>query len=324
MSVRPSVLVLGGGPDAEREVSLVSARSVADALQAAGHIVHRRTIDRPTAADLRAMIGDVVFPVLHGPWGEGGPMQDLLDADGRPYVGCRPQAARLAMDKIATKLVSARSGVRTAAAAVLNTLDDQPPLPLPLVVKPVHEGSSVGVYICRTPADWARAIDAVRAARAEHPARVSMAETAILDGKRELTVGVLDGVALSPIEIVPAVEFYDYQAKYQRNDTRYVVGPALPPGVEDQLRASAVTLARALGVRHLCRVDFLLDAHGVPWMLEVNTMPGFTEHSLLPMAAAAGRPASVEGGAVGGRDPMPMPALCSWLVSLAVRDHARH
>ncbi|MCE7974613.1 MAG: D-alanine--D-alanine ligase [Leptolyngbya sp. PLA1] len=300
------VLVLGGGPDAEREVSLVSSRGVADALAAGGtYDVNYVVIDRPRASELAAMRGDVVFPVLHGPFGEGGGLQDLLAKGGRPFVGCGPHAARIAMDKMASKLAAASLGVRTAAAHVLNEGDGACPMPLPVVVKPVHEGSSVGVHICRDEAQWAVACEAVSNERRSGLRRAYMVEAGVLGGS-EITVGVLDGKALPIIRIVPSVGFYDYEAKYNRDDTKYEPNPALPPGVGAEVQNAAEALARRIGVRHLCRVDFLLDREGRPWFLEVNTMPGFTSHSLLPMAAHAA-----------GLD---FPMLAERLVGMAIRD----
>lgn len=303
-----SVLVFGGGPDAERAVSLDSARGVAQALRDAGFTVYHETIDCPTLTELRDLSGDVVFPVLHGAWGEGGPLQDLLEADGRPYVGSGPSAARMAMDKLATKLVAARLGIPTPEAVALNVRDAVCPLGLPVVVKPVHEGSSVGLHLCRDEAAWASALDDARRAAHDSPGRVCMAERLI--GGRELTVGLVARpgtatlAALPVIEIVPAAGPYDYSAKYERDDTQYRVAPNLPAGVAERIGRDAERLAAALGVRHLARVDFLLDAEDRPWLLEINTMPGFTSHSLLPMAARAV-----------GLDP---PALCRSLVGAAL------
>jgi len=302
-----SVLVLAGGPDAERSVSLDSARCVAEALRDCGEFrVEACTIDVPTPNELRALPGEVIFPALHGPFGEGGPMQDLLEADGRPYVGSGPLAARQAMDKMATKLAAARIGVTTPEAAVLNIADDRPPLPCPFVVKPVHEGSSVGVYLVHTEAQWPIALDAMRADSRKHPDRVFMVERLIAG--RELTVGLLDtgaGLEAMPVtEIRPAEGFYDFEAKYDRDDTAYTVDPELPPGVAESARRDALAVARTLGVRDLARADFLLDHAGRAWFLEINTMPGFTGHSLLPMAAATR-----------GFD---LPRLCGHLVSLAL------
>jgi D-alanine-D-alanine ligase len=287
MSGRASVLVLGGGPDAEREVSLRSAAGVAAALREAGHEVEHAEIGALTAPELAALRGEVVFPVLHGAWGEGGPMQDLLERDGRPFVGCRARAARLAMDKVATKLAASAAGLATAPGAVLNRADAGCPLPLPVVVKPVHEGSSVGLMMCHGEHDWLRAH--ARVASGEFGDRAFMVEGMIRG--RELTVGVVAGEggalgALPLIEIVAAGGVYDYDAKYQRTDTRYIVGPDLPGETARALQRGALELARRIGVRHLCRVDFLLDGEGGAWLLEVNTMPGFTATSLLPKAAA--------------------------------------
>lgn len=307
------VLVLGGGPDAERDVSLNSARAIADALLAAGFAVERRTIERITADDLSRMPGQVIFPALHGGWGEGGPLQDILESDGRPFVGSLSRPARRAMDKIATKLVAAELSIATPAAHVLDWRDHVCPMELPVVIKPVHEGSTIGLYLCRTPQDWtdARSAIADEAQQSETP-RAYMIEPMVgAQGggrARELTVGLLDGRALPIIEIVPADGFYDYEAKYTRNDTRYLLDPELPPGVAERIREQTVRIARALGVRHVARTDFMLDGSGTPWFLEINTMPGFTDHSLVPKAAA--------------HMGLPMPELCATLVRIAQRDHA--
>lgn len=306
-SALKTVLVLGGGPDAEREVSLSSAAGVAAAIRESGRYeVVEKTIDRLTLAQLRALPGDVIFPVLHGSFGEGGPLQDLLEPSGRPYVGSGPAAARLAMDKMATKLTAARIGIPTADACVLNLKDEACPLPLPVVVKPVHDGSSVGLHMVRKAEQW----PAVRRGLAEdvrsRPDRVYMVER-LIPGK-ELTVGVIDGRALPTIHIQPADGPYDYEAKYHRDDTQYLLDPALPPGVDASIKAHSVALCAAVGVRHVARVDYLLDEAGAPWLLELNTMPGFTSHSLVPKASAHAGQA--------------MPALCAGLVDLALRDHA--
>lgn len=301
------VAVLGGGPDAEREVSLNSSAAVAAALsESPRHKVARTVIDRLDQAALAAIPGDVVFPVLHGGFGEGGPLQDLLEFDGRPYVGCRPHAARTCMDKFATKLAGAGIGIATQPASVYNPRDPGCPIEFPVVLKPIHEGSSVGVHFARDRTEFTAAAAAVREDMNRFPARVYMIERAV-DGGRELTIGVLDGAPLPIIEITPKVAFYDYEAKYNRDDTRYTVGPELPSGLASRLSDAAVRLAAAVGVRHLCRVDFLLDRSGQPWLLEINTMPGFTSHSLVPMAAAS--------------TGVNMTVLCTKLVDMALRDH---
>jgi D-alanine-D-alanine ligase len=299
--VRPVALVLGGGPDAEREVSIQSSRAVADALDQSGQFaVEYRLIDAP--AHLRDLPGDVLVPVLHGGWGEGGPLQDIMEHDGRPYVGCGPTAARLCMDKMATKLAAARLGIATAEAAIVNPRDPGSPLAPPAVVKPVHDGSSVGLHMGRDASSLRTGLEAARA-----DTRAFMIER-LIPG-RELTCGLLDtGSGLRPlplIEIIPSAGPYDYAAKYQRDDTRYVVNPDADA---EAIGRDALALAGVLGVRHLARADFLLDARGTHWLLEINTMPGFTGHSLLPKAA----------GAIG----IAMPALCAGLCRLAMEGRS--
>ena len=281
---------------------------VANAIRKSGRYeVVEQTIDRISLAELRALPGDVVFPVLHGSFGEGGPLQDLMESDGRPYVGCRPAAARLAMDKLATKLCAARAGIPTAEAHAFNIRDEACPLPLPVVVKPVHDGSSVGLHICKDSQAWSAACRDVEADVKSKPGRVYMIERYIAG--KELTVGLLDGKPLPIIHIAPAEGVYDYEAKYKRKDTRYLLDPELPAGMDGTIKDYAERLGRAIGVRHVSRVDFLLDAHGHPWLLEINTMPGFTATSLVPKAAAHS-----------GTD---MPSLCALLVDFALRDSGR-
>ncbi len=297
--------LLCGGPDEERDISLRGASQVADALTSLDIDAQLLVCDRHVPKS--AAFADVLFPVIHGPWGEGGPLQDELEKCGKPFVGCKSGAARLAMDKIATKMAAARVGVPTLMAGVLNGRDAVPLFGLPCVIKPVHEGSSVGVHICRNAEQWEKGLRAVEADRIKHPHRMYMIERAAI-GAREMTVGVLDGEALPIVEIKPAaaVEFYDYEAKYNRDDTQYVVGPVLPGDLATRMQEYAVRVAKEIGVRHLSRVDFLVDKDNQPWLLEVNTLPGFTSHSLFPMAA----------NAVG----LDFPKLTARLVELALRD----
>ncbi len=312
MNARPTVLVLGGGPDAERDVSIVSSRAVAQALMDSGRFeVRYELIESIGPCDVRAMAGDVVFPVLHGPFGEGGPLQDLLEQSGRAYVGSGPRAARLAMDKITTKLLASSLGIATPEAAVINPMDPVCPIGTPCAVKPVHDGSSVGLTMCREPEDWAGALATVRGDVRSRPDRAWMAER-LVEG-RELTVALIEGghglVCAGVVEIAPPDGVYDYAAKYERGDTRYVVDPELPAGVSERISERSLRLCETLGVRHLARVDFMLDHEsGEAMLLEVNTMPGFTAHSLLPMAAKAR-----------GLD---LPALCGRLVDGALGERA--
>lgn len=299
----PGVLVLKGGPDAEREVSIHSGGEVAAALHASGRFhVTEQIIHRPTIFELKALVesagAQVIFPVLHGRWGEGGPLQELLEQLALPYVGSQPRAAALAMDKLQTKALVSVEGVPTPPSQELDASGTtRCSIKPPLVLKPVDDGSSVDLRICRNEAE-------VIAARKQlHPRRGRLMAEAYVKG-RELTVGIVLDQPLPIIEIIPAVAFYDYDAKYSREDTRYVIDPDLPPGVAEQCVEMAMMAYRTLGCRDVSRVDIMFDGEK-PWFLEINTMPGFTTHSLVPMAS---RKRGVE-----------MPELCASLV-LAARD----
>ncbi len=285
-----------GGPDAEREVSLMSGKETAQALRDCGQFaVIEHIIDDPSVDELGELGGDVVFPVLHGPWGEGGRLQERLELLGKPFVGSPSDAARLAMDKMATKMLLSADGIPTPTAQRL-AANDVCTIAPPLVLKPIDDGSSIDLFICRTERE-------VHEARAGlHPKRgVIMAETYIAG--RELTVGIVQDEPLPLIEIVPAVEFYDYDAKYFRNDTRYKLDPDVPADVAKRCAEISMHAFGRLGCRDLARVDLMLDDGGL-WFLEINTMPGFTTHSLVPMAAAHA-----------GLD---MPELCATLVQAAL------
>jgi len=297
---KSSVLVLLRGPDAEREVSLMSGREDANAIRQSGRFaVNEQVIDKPSLHDLKSLAAgcDVVFPVLHGRWGEGGPLQELIDQLGLPYVGCRAKAAALAMDKMATKTLAATDNVPTPPSRALEA-GDRCDLEPPLVLKPIDDGSSVDLRICQT-------ADQVETARKQlHPKRGRLLAERYIKG-REVTAGIILGKALPLIEIIPSkqVEFYDYQAKYFRDDTRYVLEPELPPGMTERCQAIALSVFNRLGCRDIARADFMIDERG-PWFLEINTMPGFTTHSLVPMAAR--------------RTGIEMPELCARLVEAAL------
>ena len=295
------VAVLGGGPDMEREVSIESSTAVAKALNDAGLKAELHIIDQ--LDNLAHIAGDVVFPVLHGRWGEGGQLQDILERDGRPYVGCGPLAARTCMDKIAAKLEAARLGIRTPPACLYNH-NDRVAMEPPLVMKPALEGSSVGLSICRTPEDVEQAVAFAKQDLRAHPGQVTMVERLIKGREVSSPLIAKDGklVALPLIEIAPAEGVYDYEAKYKRDDTVYTVDPG---GIDAApIQADTLKLAGAIGVRHLCRADYIIDEAGRHWLLEINTMPGFTSHSLVPQAAR--------------RTGMEMHELCAHLVQEAL------
>ncbi|MEE2680956.1 MAG: D-alanine--D-alanine ligase [Planctomycetota bacterium] len=289
------VAVLKGGPDPEHEVSLASGAQVAESLRGhRGYEVVECLVDRPTTQDLLDLEADVIFPVLHGPWGEGGPLQKRLEATGIPFVGCGSTAAEAGMNKDETKRICRNARIPTPEWEVLEAgvaCDLQPPC----VVKPVAEGSSVGVRLCRDQSE-------LTAARIELSATHSnlMAER-LIEG-RELTIGIVGDRVLPMIEIRTASGFYDYDAKYVRNDTEYLLPPRLPQGVQEDCRRQALKLWHEIGARDVGRIDFLFDGE-TAWLLEINTMPGFTDHSLVPMAAR--------------HDGMDMMTLCGSLVEMA-------
>jgi D-alanine-D-alanine ligase len=306
---RLKVMVLTGGPDRERDVSYASACQVTAALLEAGHDVTQRDVGprEPGALDdFKRWNGQCVFPVMHGSWGEGGALQRVLEQRGLKFVGAGARSARLCMDKHRAKAVLEEQGLPTPAFELLRT-GQRRILQPPLVIKPPREGSSIDLYICRTVSDINNARRNLRGHRDE-----LMVEKFVAG--KELTVSVIGRPgtdlphALPVIHIVPATTFYDYDAKYKRDDTYYQFDA-------DDIGLSATTLRyvqrlaieahRALGCRHLSRVDFIVDERDQPWILEVNTIPGFTTHSLLPKAAA--------------RDGLPMPKLVDQLVRLAMR-----
>ncbi len=279
------VLVLAGGPDRERAVSLDGGGQVAKALGEAGHEVLQRDIlpdDLSALDEFAKWGGDVIFPVLHGPWGEGGGLQRILSDRDLCYVASGPAAAALCMNKHLTKQTVAEHGVQTPESQLLLPGQTRT-VEAPVVIKALEEGSTFGLSICKTEGE----ADAAREQLSKDYPKL-LAERYV-PGK-ELTVGVIQGkdgepVALPAIQIVPAGECYDYDAKYQRDDTQYLFDIDLPEETLQQISDWSLAAYRVLGVRHLCRADFIVDEYGRPWFIEVNTMPGFTTHSLLPMAA---------------------------------------
>ncbi len=292
---RPHVTVLMGGPDAEREISIASGSAVATALETLDlYDVQRLCIDQIEQVELDAIETDVFFPVLHGPFGEGGHLQKLLEVTNTPFVGSSSKASMLAMDKAKTKQVVRSLGIQTPEWCICNSLETAT-LKEPVVIKPNDDGSSIDIFICRSDEEIEEGLQSVLHSREE----VLLEKW--VDG-REITVGIIDGEALPVIEIIPSPELstYNYEAKYLRDDTQFVLNPSIPT---QQCIEDALLIYQELGVSDLARVDFMLNDDG-GWFLEINTMPGFTDHSLLPLAAK-------EYG-------LSMPSLCKKLVQLAL------
>ena len=292
-----------GGVSSEREVSLHSGEGVANALRAAGFDVIDAIVDSRDLSCLEGVDVDVVFVALHGAFGEDGGVQRLLEESGLPYTGSDPEASRVAMDKVESKKRFIAAGLAIPEFETLDRIPDNAwtgalasRMGPTLVVKPSAQGSSIGVSIVEP--------DELGAA---------VAEALTFDGRavveryvrgREITVGIVGRRALPVIELRPHHKFFDYTAKYTKGETDYVIGPDLPGGVAAEAQRMALEAFDCLGCRDLARVDMIYGDDGTVYVLEVNTIPGFTETSLVPMAAAAE-----------GRD---FPALCGDIVRMAL------
>jgi len=291
------VAVLKGGPSSEREISLRSGAAVAGGLRTAGYTVDEidvtgRTLNLPSGIE-------AVFVVLHGEFGEDGQVQSILNARGIPYTGSGANASRTSCDKRLSKTLFDRTGIPNAAWAVVR--QGQPcPLPFPVVIKPPRQGSTIGIHCVRTAEDWAGALkDALN-----YDDQILV--EAYIPG-RELTVGLVGHDALPAIEVVAEQGWYDYQAKYHsKGATQYLTPAPLTEDQSQQCRELSLKVFRTLGCRGMGRVDFRLTPEGTFFVLEMNTIPGFTETSLLPKAA---RSVGIE-----------FPALCDRILQQAQID----
>lgn len=276
------VAVLLGGESGEREVSLNSGKAVLAALVRQG--VDAKAFDPKyqEMGELEAF--DRVFIALHGRFGEDGTVQRILDSMRIPYTGSGVTASAIGMDKWQTKLKWAEAGVITPAFELVNAHSDfaaiETKLGLPLFVKPANEGSSIGISKVKKAGD----LQAAYALAAQADPLV-IAEQYI--GGGEYTVGILGEMALPIVRIVPKTEFYDYDAKYIRDDTEYLCPCGLSADKEAIIQQEALAAFKAIGCRGWGRVDFLMDESGQHYFLELNTSPGMTDHSLVPMAAKA-------------------------------------
>ncbi|MCL6415909.1 D-alanine--D-alanine ligase [Aestuariirhabdus sp. Z084] len=275
------VAVLYGGQSAEREVSLNSGKAVFTALQGEG--VDAELID--CGADVLEQLGgrfDRAFIALHGRGGEDGTLQGVLDWAKIPYTGSDVMASALAMDKYRSKLIWSALGLPTPASQLVNRTCDEGALKihLPCILKPVHEGSSIGMTKVDQLVDFTRAVN--EAARYD---RDLLAEEWV--SGNEYTVAILDGVALPPIKLETDHTFYDYDAKYVTDDTRYLCPCGLSDEKIAELNELSLSAFFALGCEGWGRVDVMQDKKGDFYLLEINTAPGMTDHSLVPMAAKA-------------------------------------
>lgn len=297
--------VLMGGVSSERSISLKSGRAIAQALKNCGYDVLR--ID-PKQSDWKTKLNrvDAVFIALHGRGGEDGTVQAVLERKKVPYVGSGVKASRQAFDKVTAKRIFVLKGIPTPPYRILSTLKNWEKelrgFSGPVFIKPACEGSSIGAF----------AVEDLRGSAVKITRNLKRFGTLIAEKKivgREFTVGLLDGKPLPVIELKPKAEFYSYKAKYTKGMTDYLVPAPISESLAARLNDLAGQVYRALGLRHFARIDFMVDDGGSPYVLEANTIPGFTEFSLLPKAAKTAG--------------IPFDDLCRRLISLALTTGRR-
>jgi D-alanine-D-alanine ligase len=281
----PLVAVLMGGRSAEREISLQTGAGVCRALDSLGYRSFTLDYDAELADVLRAHKPDAVFNALHGGAGEDGTVQAILDWLEIPYQGSGSRASAVAIDKWLTKAIMRASDLPTPRAIVLDVDVQTPPIPkrpsVPCVVKPLADGSTVGVTIVRDPAQWPEAVAAARAV-----SKKILVEEYVRG--REFTVALLGDEALPIVEIDPSDEFYSYHSKYSPGASRHTVPAKVDPAQAGMMRDYALRLHRILGCRDYSRVDIMMDGNDSSlYLLECNTLPGLTSTSLFPDAAKA-------------------------------------
>jgi len=275
--------ILAGGPSSEREISLKSGKAVRKALHGAG--LDAVFMDINEEGFIRAIDRsgiDVAFIALHGRFGEDGTVQKILEKKNIKYTGSGPESSSLALDKVASKKRFKSEGLKMPGCCVVKAGEDISRLDIrfPCVVKPRREGSSIGLSVVRSEGLLSKAVKEA----------FQFDENILIEDfvtGREITVGVLDDSALPIVEIVPADGVYDFEAKYRSTGTRYIAPAELEKGQYARVQEEGLKAHRALGCKSFSRVDLILSGEGEIFVLEVNTIPGLTERSLLPMAAKA-------------------------------------
>jgi len=278
------IAVLAGGRSSEREISLESGRAVCGALKKKNQDVELIDVAGDVNVLLKNSGADIIFLALHGRFGEDGTVQSILEREGIPYTGSGVKASQLAMDKLASKELFFKNGLKVPSHRIVRTAvggrDTSVDLKMPLVIKPQREGSSMGLSIVTDGAHIDAALDIA----------FGYGGAAIVEEYihgRELTVGILEDRVLPVVEIVTERGTYDFRAKYLDGGTRYIVPAELAPDEFERAQRSALMAHRILGCRDFSRVDMRMDPNGNIYVLEVNTIPGMTERSLLPKAAMA-------------------------------------
>ncbi len=276
------VTVLYGGPSAEREVSLVSGKAVIEGLKSMGHEVFGSDVS-PAALSGLDKPADVIFPVLHGQFGESGELQEILEQRNLAFVGSGSRASRLGMDKVVTKRAWEAAGLPTPPYEVLTRENPtRKAINAPCAVKAFDSGSSIDVFICKTEEAAKEAIDSILSKYGK------VLVEQFIKGP-ELTIGLLEEKPLAPIRIVPKREFFDFEAKYKAKDTEHRFELGLSEGLVKKCQELAREANDVVGAKDLARIDIMIDEQTQsPYLLEINTLPGFTPSSLLPEAANHG------------------------------------
>ena len=275
------VLVLMGGWSNEREISLVSGSFVYDSLIKSGVNTVRLDLKKNNLNEIQQINPDRVFIILHGKGGEDGEIQEYLDSLNIPYTGSNSESSKLCMNKRTTKEILLSNDILTPnyeniSKMKLSSIKEK--FQYPFIVKPSAEGSSIGVYIVENDSDLEKAISAN-----ENISSDFIAEDYVKGV--EYTVGILGDSALPVIKLLPPGKFYDFNAKYESDNMRYICPSQLDDSMEDKLKKISLNCFKACGCRGWGRIDIIIDEKGNPWVIELNTVPGMTSHSLVPLAA---------------------------------------
>ena len=276
------VLVLMGGWSNEREISLISGNCVYNSLVRSGVDAHKLKLDKNNIDNIKQINPDRIFIVLHGKGGEDGEIQSYLDDLSIPYTGSSSHSSEICMNKRITKSILLNNNIQTPKYKKIDDSIDihhiEKNYQYPFVVKPSSEGSSIGVFIVDNKEDYYVAIEK------NHKISEDFIIEQYIDGK-EYTVGILNDFVLPSIMLIPPGQFYDYDAKYNSSEMQYICPSGLEEKIEKKIQQISFDCFKTLKCSGWGRVDIIIDRNNTPWIIEINTVPGMTEHSLLPMAA---------------------------------------
>ena len=276
------ILVLMGGWSNEREISLISGESVFNSLITSGLDVIKLDLNKDNISKVKELNPDRIFIVLHGKGGEDGEIQLHLENLGIPYTGSGSESSKVCMNKRTTKKILLENNIQTPSYIKIskstNIEDIENSFQYPFVIKPTSEGSSIGVYVVEDRVSCKEAINE----------NIKISNDVIVEeyiSGKEYTVGIVDNNALPVIKLIPPGKFYDFEAKYNSKETKYICPSGLDQNTEEEIKKLSLNCFSLLNCRGWGRVDLIIDEKNKPWVIELNTVPGMTEHSLVPMAA---------------------------------------